>query len=83
MGLAVRGLDLPIWLAKQAADTEGIPEVGQTESDGSHSRSCTATQRSWGSAGVAVAARAYSSLLARDSTEGTLTVLKSNVYDDQ
>ena len=39
MGLAIRSLDLPIWVAKQAADIEGMSEVGQTGSDGSHSRS--------------------------------------------
>jgi hypothetical protein len=55
--LTVRGPDLPIWLAKQAADIEGTSDVGQIGSDGSHLRSCTATQHAQGSASAAVAAR--------------------------
>lgn len=57
LGLAVSGMDLPIWLAYQAADIEGTSNVGQIGSDGSHSHSCTVTKRSQGSASVAVAVR--------------------------
>jgi hypothetical protein len=54
---AVWGLYLPIWLAKQAADIEGTPEVGQIGSDGSHSRSLHGHVTQLGLASVSVAAQ--------------------------